>query len=54
MWEKHLELFSKHKKSPWFTENTRRAIEEEDTLDPELKALLYRLEERKTKVLAGD
>lgn len=52
--KEHLELFVRHNKIVDFTEDIRRAFEEEEDLDPELKALLYKLEDKGTGAPAGD
>ncbi len=52
--KEHLELFVRHNKIVQFTEDFRRDLEEADGLDPELKALLYKLEDKGTSVTPGD
>ncbi|CAM1510988.1 Fc.00g085010.m01.CDS01 [Cosmosporella sp. VM-42] len=52
--KQHLELFLRHKKLIEFTEDFRKALDEEQDLDSELMALSYKLEDKGESVPAGD
>lgn len=52
--KEHLKLFVRHHKTVEFSDDIRRALEGTEDLGPELKSLLYKLEDKGTSVTPGD